>query len=1100
MIEVFILTFCIFFLLRFLPYTIHFEVERSKIPTLAQDEMIEPIGGLSPEGDVTASGNGSHQFQEKTAKAEHLIKGSFNSEDSTVSILKSLANNNFATNSAAEDSDYGSVSSTETDIGFENKERQHEQKAQLGVSANASDTVSVQDFFFNNPNSSRLSLSSASLNDNQLRSSTEYLGAGVSGSVYEKGPFSSMCNLPTNKKVYVKPRPFVLRNSSMGDLTLRPSLDRHRSTHSLMGNLSKTLLARKLKKSGLPVQNTAFVDSKNAFEGDGDTAGLINDDTVLPYSMGSVEGYNVSSNDARSLKPASGDKADKELAEYFADKTDIGNVIPFGGFARDYGSILEDKNNVFATAPWKVVTYEHGNGGLRNAVRLAEGKNKLHDVKWIGTPGMPCELVPKCTKEAIYKKLKQDYDSETIFIEDDTFEGYYDRYCKQILWPILQYQLPEEQKANSFINDSWEDYVYVNRQFANRVLKLYKKGDSIWIHDYHLMLVPGMVRKALPDAKIGFFLHVSFPSSEVFRCLAQREKILRGMLGADCIGMQTDEYVAHFLQSCNRLLLADFDEHGVRYDNRTISVTYNPIGVDAHALRKVLNGEVVRNWRTLVRERWPDKTLIVSRDKIDKIRGVKEKLLAYEKFLTENPEYIETTLLLLICIPGRASADQKLENEILTIVERINSRAPNIASERPVVVLNQDITFEQYLALLSEAGLFVVSTLREGMNLTSHEFVEASYEDHSPLILSEFVGSATVLCPGALITNPYNVRQVSNAIKQCMEMSSDERERRWKAMHAAVLRHDSLHWINGCIQSIEQGYKLNTSQQSCDVKQLMWSHINDAIVKSVKAHKSSTLHSRMFFMNFNELISNLKIQGTSINPIQQRFMDNILNNLASDPTNSVYLLGSSTQSEMWMGCRSLVDVGLIAESGGYVKLSTESEFVPLISDKKLRWVSAVEQTMKSWSERIPGTYVEKESSIVKLHTEGSHDIDREHKEKLIGELMTHINELYGHDYNVHAKFVDQIVIVREMDSITRALNYIIAETPGKIGSNNISFIMVAGGTSPDDEELYNYFKSTRNKFNGNVLNVEVGTSKKSTGADFKLQGVNHLLIALSQIS
>lgn len=1075
-------------------------MERSKIPKLAGDEMIEPIGPIntnyssSSEGKIATTDNGIRRFQGTKVKDTDNFAGS---EESTVSILKTLANSNPATKSS-EDLECGSVSSTDTDLESEIKERQQRQRSQLGAISNASGVVSVQDFFFNNPNSSRLSLSSASLNDSQLCSSTDYLGSSVPEPFYTNEPLSLQGNLSTNKKVYVRPRPFTFHNSSMGDLTLRPGVDRHRPTRSFVGSLGKTLLSRKFTKSSLSSQKSPF-DSKKGFEGDGDTAELTIDPQTSPDSGSSVEQCKISDH-TQSLKPASGDKADKELDAYFADKTDSGHVIPFGGFAKDYGSILEDKNNVFATAPWKVVTYEHGNGGLRNAVRLAESKNKLREVKWIGTPGMPCDLVPKCTRKAIYKTLKEDYDSETLFIEDDVFEGHYDRYCKQILWPMLQYQLPEELKANSFINYSWEDYVYVNRQFADRISNLYKKGDVIWIHDYHLMLVPGMLRKSLPNAEIGFFLHVSFPSSEVFRCLAQREKILKGMLGADCIGMQTDEYVAHFLQSCNRLLLADFDEHGVRYDNRTISVTHNPIGIDAHALRKVLDGEAVRNWRSLVRERWPDKTLIVSRDKIDKIRGVKEKLLAYERFLTENPEYIETTLLILICIPGRASADERMENEILTIVERINSCAPNIASERPVVVLNQDIQFEQYLALLSEAGLFIVSTLREGMNLTCHEFVEASYEDHSPLILSEFVGSATVLSGGALITNPYNIKQVSNAIRTCMQMSPDERERRWKAMHAAVLRHDSLHWTSECMQNIWQGHKLNTSQQSSDVKQLMWSHINDAIVKSAKANKSSTLHSRIFFINFNELISDLKIQGTSINPIQQRFMDNILNNLAADKTNAIYLLGSSTRSDMWMRCRSLIDIGLIAESGAYVKLTDKSEFTPLIPNKMLSWVSAVEQTMKSWSERIPGTYVEKESCVVKLHTEGSHDIDKEHKEKLIGELMTHINELYGHDYNVHAKIVDQIIIVRQMDSITKALDYIIKQGTQIGGINNISFIMVAGGTSPDDEELYSYFNSTRNKFNGNVLNVEVGVSKKSTNADFKLQGVNHLLIALSQIS
>ncbi|VEU21012.1 DEKNAAC102009 [Brettanomyces naardenensis] len=1061
----------------FLPYTVHFEVEASKVSRLNADDIVEP---------VEIDGVGSPSRVGSPSDSDY--------EESTVSILKSLAINNSTSSLPLEDLDAASISSvgeiSQTTQQFSPTSQKQPTTTPSRPSLVSSAHVSVQDFFFNNPNSTRLSLASPSLDETQVLSESGYFGSTSTDKLHRSSSGLQLSgSVGSTGSAYVKPRS-RLRNppppTTVSELQPRPLLEHSWSTRSLgSSSMGRALLARRsMNPPGSSRQRSPFGSNDTGFEGDGDTSVM----------MSASEGESSVSSE---LKPLSGQKADDQLDRYFADKTGSRKVVPFGGFSKDYKALLEDQNNVFATAPWKVVRYERGNGSLRNAVRRATISGDLQDVKWVGTPGMPSDLVPQATRDAISTKLRAEYRSDAIYVDDDVFEGHYDRYCKQVLWPILHYQLPEQQKANAFVRGSWRDYEKVNQQFADRIVERYKRGDVVWVHDYHLMLVPGMVRKKLPAAKIGFFLHVSFPSSEVFRCVAQRNQILEGMLGADCIGMQTDEFVAHFFQSCNRLLLADFDDHGVRYGNRTISVTHNPVGIDAAALHTVLNSDVVNNWRGLVRDRWPQKTLIVSRDKLDRIRGVKEKLLAYERFLKENPEYMEHTLLLLICIPGRAAAGERLENEILTIVERINSRTDNIASDRPVVVLNQDLQFEQYLALLSEAGLFIVSTLHEGMNLTCHEYVEASAEDHSPLILSEFVGSAAVLSSGALLTNPYNIEQVADAIKECIQMSAEERERRWKAMHAAVLRHDSLHWIKEAMDDLNDAYSRNTSQLSGDVRQLTWSDLDYALQKSnFPTREPAGGFSRLFVINLLNITTSVEIQGTTINPVQQRLVDAILNNLTADPSNAVYLLSHSTRSDMGMRCRSFSDVGLLAENGGYVRLCDESDFIPLVKAKELEWMAAVVETMRSWSERIPGSYVEVESCMVRFHTEGSHDIDPDHRDKLVGELMSHINELYGHDWYLHASITQRVLVVQKADTVQRALQYILDQNEKK---GQFKFVMAAGGSSSTDEEVYNFFKEQQEQFNNNVLTVKIGKPRQSSGAEFKLQGMNELLIALSRI-
>lgn len=295
----------------------------------------------------------------------------------------------------------------------------------------------------------------------------------------------------------------------------------------------------------------------------------------------------------------------------------------------------------FSLADWTIESAEQGNMGLRNAVRSAADAGTIGDVVWVGTLGMPTDALSEETKQSIAETLENEYDSLTVYTADNDFDGHYSHFCKTILWPVFHYQIPDNPKSKAYEEHSWSHYVKLNEAFAQRIAKSWRRGDAIWIHDYHLLLVPGMLRKLLPDAKIGFFLHIAFPSSEVFRCLAERTELLEGVLGADLVGFQTDEYCRHFLQTCSRILCVEARNDGVQLEDRFVNVGKFPIGIDPKSWDKRRQSPDVDHWIKLILERYQGKRLIVSRDKLDSVRGVRQKLLSYELFLNTHPEWRE---------------------------------------------------------------------------------------------------------------------------------------------------------------------------------------------------------------------------------------------------------------------------------------------------------------------------------------------------------------------------------------------------------------------------------------------------------------------------
>lgn len=774
-------------------------------------------------------------------------------------------------------------------------------------------------------------------------------------------------------------------------------------------------------------------------------------------------------------------------SDYETDSKVHYNVPGFGGYSSS-SKKFKSSLDIFSRVPWKIVPSRKGNGGLKNAINTSILERDITSpVKWVGTMSIPTDEIPCETTEKIVAELEEKYQSSAVIVDDVTFKGAYKNFCKQILWPTLHYQIPDNPNSKAFEDHSWNYFQRLNQFFADKITEVYKEGDIVWVHDYHLMLVPEMIRQKIPNAKIGFFLHVSFPSSEVFRCFAQREAMLEGILGSNFVGFQTTEYARHFLTTANLLLTADITGDELRYKGKVITVKSFPVGIDSFDLTNQLQSESVGKWRHLIRERWAGKKLIVCRDQFDKIRGLHKKLLAYERFLRENPEYIEKVVLIQICI-GK-SQDSELERKIMKVVDRINSLSISLSVSQPVVFLHQDLDFAQYLALSAESDLFLINTFREGMNLTCHEFIVCSREKNSPLLISEFTGSAELLKDGAILINPWDTKHLAQSIKEGLEMPMDEKKRRWKRMMKALVNNDSTNWIISNLQNIENCWEFSKESST------LFNLSTEEVVADYTNAKN-----RLFILKLSE-------------PPNPRMLA-ILRELSAN--NTVYVMNSFSKTTLENLYGRVGNVGLIAESGAYVRLN--GSWYSIVD--RVDWLEEVTKILDTKIERLPGSYYKLADSMVRFHTENAEDQER--VAGVIGEAMTHINTLFA-DRGIHAYVHKNILFVQQKELSLEATKFIlkfhnngrvyntVQSSPTKrnqemdsmfSGSSmdSIDFIFAAGSTSPTIEPIFKLVKDAISDGNLKSGHTVVYGDAPSTYAREHTSGWNELFNIFQDIS
>ncbi|KJZ80097.1 hypothetical protein HIM_00811 [Hirsutella minnesotensis 3608] len=751
----------------------------------------------------------------------------------------------------------------------------------------------------------------------------------------------------------------------------------------------------------------------------------------------------------------------------------------------------DSHDRVFSSAPWKVVDADQGNGGLRNAAKAAARDGMLADYMWMGTLGMPTDALDgSVQKQAIEETLANDYGMLTVFCSDKDFDGHYSHFCKQILWPVFHYQIPDNPKSKAYEDHSWQYYVNVNQAFADKIVHNWKRGDVIWIHDYHLLLVPGMVRKKLPDAKIGFFLHVAFPSSEVFRCLAVRNELLEGLLGANLVGFQIHEYARHFLQTCSRLLSVEATPEGLQLEDRFVDVVSTAIGIDPVSLAKHRAEPDVLRWLRILQERYKGKKLIVARDKLDHVRGVRQKLLTYELFLNQNPQWRENTVLIQVALSSGEKSD--LDVTVSDIVTRVNSTWANLAYQ-PVVYLKQDIDYAQYLALLTIADALMITSQREGMNLTSHEYIFCQdgqldvSQKHGSLILSEFTGTSSLFNGNELSVNPWDYRQCADAIKQALEMDDEEKKRRWEKLYESAARHTGSSWFGELLARLDKAYDEQHKRDQTLVPRLSL----DAVIKQYTRSQR-----RLFMLDYEGTLVNWGQMNRIIPVSPQRTLD-VLNDLLLDERNIVFVMSGRRPEELENTFRRVPNLGLVAENGCFIRDCGSEQWVDMSDAEHIEdWKESVKPIVQYFLERTPGTAVEERHCSLLFHYDGAED--GETAARQASDCANHINDACE-TQRVHAIVADGSIIIEPLDyNKSTAAQRVFEKLRGQ-GQAPIDFLMVAGD-GREDEKVFRWANQLGER--GIVKEVvTVSLANRSTEAAATLtQGVSGVRNCLERLA
>lgn len=431
--------------------------------------------------------------------------------------------------------------------------------------------------------------------------------------------------------------------------------------------------------------------------------------------------------------------------------------------------------------------YSMSSGGL---VTGLSGLSKTTNFQWYGWPGME---VPESDIDTIVQDLNEKYSAHPVWIDGEMADRHYNGFSNSILWPLFHYHPGEI----TFDESAWEAYRQVNMLFAQAVAKDVQDGDLIWVHDYHLMLLPEMLRNMLGDkknVKIGFFLHTPFPSSEIYRILPVREELLQGLLQCDLIGFHTYDYARHFLSSCSRILETQTTPNGVEFRGKFVTVGAFPIGIDPEKFTEGLKKPKVQERIKQLRRKFDGVHLIVGVDRLDYIKGVPQKLHALEVFLTEHPDWRGKVVLVQVAVPSRQDVEeyQNLRAVVNELVGRINGKFGTVEF-MPIHFLHQSVDPDELCALYAASDVCLVSSTRDGMNLVSYEYIATQRDNHGVMILSEFTGAAQSLT-SSLIVNPWNTEDMANAIHDAVTMSKDMRAANYRKLEKYVFKYTSAWW------------------------------------------------------------------------------------------------------------------------------------------------------------------------------------------------------------------------------------------------------------------------------------------------------------------
>jgi len=570
-------------------------------------------------------------------------------------------------------------------------------------------------------------------------------------------------------------------------------------------------------------------------------------------------------------------------------------------------------------------------------LHLKDGLPEDMEVLYVGSLRADVDL---SEQDDVSQVLLDRFNCVPAFLPPDILSKFYHGFCKQHLWPLFHYMLPfSGNHGGRFDRSLWEAYVAANKIFSHKVIEVINpEEDYVWIHDYHLMVLPTFLRRRFNALRMGFFLHCPFPSSEIYRTLPVREEILKALLNSDLIGFHTFDYARHFLSCCSRMLGLEYQSKrgyiGMEYYGRTVGIKIMPVGIHMGQIESVLK-LADKEWRVgELKRQFEGKTVLLGVDDMDIFKGVNLKLLAMEQLLKQHQKWRGRAVLVQITNParGRGRDLEELQAEIQESCRRINETFGRPGYE-PVVFIDRPVSLSEKAAYFTIAECVVVAAVRDGMNLTPYEYVvcrqgvsgsESSAESSGPkksmLVVSEFIGCSPSLS-GAIRVNPWNIEATAEAMNEAISIADSEKQLRHEKHYRYVSTHDVAYWSRSFYQDMERTCKDHFIRRcwgiglsfgfrvvalDCNFKKLNIDHIESAYIKSKK---------RAILLDYDGTV----MPQTSINKTPSSEIISMINTLCSDVKNTVFVVSGRGRDSLgkWLApCKKL---GIASEHGYFVR-------------------------------------------------------------------------------------------------------------------------------------------------------------------------------------
>jgi trehalose 6-phosphate synthase/phosphatase len=717
--------------------------------------------------------------------------------------------------------------------------------------------------------------------------------------------------------------------------------------------------------------------------------------------------------------------------------------------------------------PFRLVKKKDGyslvqnSGGLVSAILSLsqklklEGENNPDKLVWIG-------MGDKKMEEA---ESPKEFRLHPVIIPREINEKYYEGFCNNTIWPLFHY-FPSR---TSYEPSDFEAYVEANNLFFKKVKEVVKPGDFVWVHDYQLFLLPQLIRKRFPESAIGFFLHIPFPSFEMFRLLPKKWRIaiLDGMTGADVTGFHTNDYSQHFIKSVKRTLGYKVDKNNITIDGRICKAETFPIGIDFTKFREACFSPKVKSQKEKLKKSLLDNKLVFSIDRLDYSKGFLFRLKAYERFLEKYPQWHYKVIFNMIVIPSRDTIEDYriMKTEIEAIVGRINGKYSTL-NWRPIIYQYKSINFQELVAIynISDAGL--LTPLRDGMNLVAKEFISCQVEDYGMLVLSELAGAASELNEAILI-NPVDLEEIADAIDQALTMPVAEKKMRVEKMQGRLSRYDVFRWASDFFQSVDEVKDFQ--------KKMKVNLINEEILNKMK-NKYLKSKKRLFLIDYDGTLT--PIAKTPEMATLNKSTRNTLEAISSDRKNKFVIISGRDKDFMEAQFKD-VNVILIAEHGYFVKYpggDWERQY-----DNDFSWKEKIEPLLEEYVDRCSGSMIEEKYSSIVWHYRNA---EEDMASLRINELRDDLSEILRNEPKLHILEGDKVI---EVKSIMYDKGVVASEILKK---ENYDFIL-AIGDDHTDEDLFKIIPD-------HGFSVKVGS--KLTNAKFNTKNQHEVMSLLKSFA